>query len=169
VMVTGLLFNAVGYGLVLAFGRDGSLLALLAGFAVVGAGVGLAETLSNDLIIASVPAPKAGAASAISETAYELGAVLGTAILGSVLGAAYRLNVSVPAGLPADAAAKAHETLGGAVDAAPLLPEPAASALLASARHAFDSGVGATSAIAAALMVTAAVVVRQALRTPPQA
>lgn len=169
VMVTGLLFNAVGYGLVLAFGRDGSLLALLAGFAVVGAGVGLAETLSNDLIIASVPAPKAGAASAISETAYELGAVLGTAILGSVLGAAYRLNVSVPAGLPADAAAKAHETLGGAVDAAPLLPEPAASALLASARHAFDSGVGATAAIAAALMVTAAVVVRQALRTPPQA
>jgi DHA2 family multidrug resistance protein-like MFS transporter len=165
VMVTGLLFNAVGYGLVLAFGRDGSLVALLAGFAVVGAGVGLAETLSNDLIIASVPAPKAGAASAISETAYELGAVLGTAILGSVLGAAYRLNVSVPAGLPADAAAKAHETLGGAVDAAPLLPDPAASALLASARHAFDSGVGATAAIAAALMVTAAVVVRRALRT----
>ena len=163
VMVTGLLLNAAGYGLVLAFGRDGSLPSLLVGFAVVGAGVGLAETLSNDLIIASVPPAKAGAASAISETAYELGAVLGTAVLGSVLGAAYRFNVTVPAELPADAGAKARETLGGAVDAASLLPGPAASALLASARHAFDSGVGATAAIAAALMVTAAVVVRRAL------
>jgi DHA2 family multidrug resistance protein-like MFS transporter len=164
VIVVGLLLNACGYGLVIAFGTDGSLAALLAGFAVVGAGVGLAETLSNDLIIASVPAAKAGAASAISETAYELGAVLGTAILGSVLNATYRLNVAVPAELPAEATAKARETLGGAIDVAPLLPEPAASALLASARHAFDSGVGATAAIAAALMVTAAVVVRRTLR-----
>ena len=164
VMVGGLLLNALGYGLVLAFGRDGSLPALLAGFTVVGAGVGLAETLSNDLIIASVPAAKAGAASAVSETAYELGAVLGTAVLGSVLGAAYRLNVTVPSGLPDAAAARARETLGGAVDAAPSLPGGQASELLASAFHAFDSGVAATAAIGAVLMLAAAAVVRRALR-----
>ncbi|WP_336854228.1 MFS transporter [Sinomonas albida] len=163
VMVAGLLLNALGYGTVLAFGRDGSLPALLTGFAVVGAGVGLAETLSNDLIIASVPPAKAGAASAISETAYELGAVLGTAILGSVLGAAYRFNVVVPGGLPAEAAARARETLGGAVDAATLLPGPAAAELVDSARHAFDSGVGVTAAIGAVLMLVAAAVVRRAL------
>ncbi|MDQ4501518.1 MFS transporter [Sinomonas sp. ASV322] len=163
VMVTGLLLNASGYGIVLAFGRDGSLPALLVGFAVVGAGVGLAETLSNDLIIASVPPAKAGAASAISETAYELGAVLGTAILGSVLAAAYRLNVVVPGGLPSDAAARARETLGGAVDAAPLLPGPVATELLESARGAFDSGVGVTAAIGAVLMLVAAAVVGRAL------
>ncbi|MEA5455830.1 MFS transporter [Sinomonas sp. JGH33] len=165
VMVTGLLLNASGYVIVLAFGRDGSLPALLTGFAVVGAGVGLAETLSNDLIIASVPRAKAGAASAISETAYELGAVMGTAILGSVLGAAYRLNVAIPGGLPSDAAAKARETLGGAVDAAPLLPGPVATELLESAHRAFDSGVGATAAIGAVLMLVAAAVVRRALGT----
>lgn len=164
VMVAGLLLNALGYGVVVAFGRDGSLLALLTGFTLVGAGVGLAETLSNDLIIASVPAAKAGAASAISETAYELGAVLGTAILGSVLAAAYRLKVTVPAGLPADAAARARETLGGAVDAAPLLQGGPASELLASAFHAFDSGVAVTAAIGAILMLAAAAVVRRALR-----
>ncbi|WP_138445035.1 MFS transporter [Sinomonas susongensis] len=166
VMVAGLLLDALGYGVVLAFGHDGSLPALLAGFTIVGAGVGLAETLSNDLIIASVPPSKAGAASAISETAYELGAVLGTAILGSVLGAAYRLNVVVPEGLPAASAARARETLGGAVDAAPLLPRGPASELLASAFHAFDSGVAATAAIGAVLMLAAAGVVRLTLRPP---
>ncbi|WP_413249467.1 MFS transporter [Sinomonas flava] len=166
VMVAGLLVNASGYAVVLAFGRDGSLPALLVGFAVVGAGVGLAETLSNDLILASVPPAKAGAASAISETAYELGAVLGTAVLGSILGAAYRLGVHVPAGLPPEAAARARETLGGAVDAAAHLPADAASALLDSAHRAFDSGVAYTSAIGAVLLVAAAVVVHRALRAP---
>jgi DHA2 family multidrug resistance protein-like MFS transporter len=166
VMVAGLLVNASGYAVVLAFGRDGSLPALLTGFAVVGAGVGLAETLSNDLILASVPPAKAGAASAVSETAYELGAVLGTAVLGSILGAAYRLGVHVPAGLPPEAAARARETLGGAADAAAHLPADAASALLDSAHRAFDSGVAYTSAIGAALLVAAAVVVHRALRAP---
>ncbi|WP_430296641.1 MFS transporter [Sinomonas sp. B1-1] len=166
VMVAGLLVNASGYAVVLAFGRDGSLPALLVGFAVVGAGVGLAETLSNDLILASVPPAKAGAASAISETAYELGAVLGTAVLGSILGAAYRLGVHVPAGLPPEAAARARETLGGAVDAAAHLPTDAASALLDSAHRAFDSGLAYTSAIGAALLVAASVVVHRALRPP---
>src|SRR5690625_5987846 len=42
-------------------------------------------TLFRSLILASVPPAKAGAASAVSETAYELGAVLGTAVLGSIL------------------------------------------------------------------------------------
>jgi DHA2 family multidrug resistance protein-like MFS transporter len=166
VMVAGLAVNASGYAVVLAFGRDGSLPALLTGFALVGAGVGLAETLSNDLILASVPPAKAGAASAISETAYELGAVLGTAVLGSILAAVYRGGVRVPAELPAEAAGRARETLGGAVDAARHLPPDAASALLDSAHRAFDSGVVYTSAIGAALMVTAAVTVHRALRTP---
>ncbi|WP_077488140.1 MFS transporter [Sinomonas mesophila] len=166
VMVAGLLVNAAGYGVVLAFGHDGSMPSLLAAFAVVGAGVGLAETLSNDLILASVPPAKAGAASAISETAYELGAVLGTAVLGSILGAAYRLRVEVPSGLPAEAADRARETLGGAVEAAHLLPADAAAELLASAHQAFDSGVVYTAAIGATLMAGAAVVVLRGLRRP---
>jgi DHA2 family multidrug resistance protein-like MFS transporter len=166
VMAAGLLVNGLGYAVVLGFGRDGSLAGLLTGFAVTGAGVGLAETLSNDLILSAVPPAKAGAASAISETAYELGAVLGTAVLGSILGAAYRAGVQVPAGLPAEDAARAHETLGGAVEAAGLLHADAAAALLASAHRAFDSGVAYTAAIGAVLMAGAAVVVLAVLRAP---
>jgi DHA2 family multidrug resistance protein-like MFS transporter len=54
--------------------------------------------VSNELILASAPPAKAGAASAVSETAYELGAVLGTAVLGGILTAAYRTGIVLPAG-----------------------------------------------------------------------
>ncbi len=88
IVASGLLLNAVGYAVVIFAGPAGSDLGLVLAFASIGAGVGAAETLSNDLILGSVPPAKAGAASAISETAYELGAVLGTAVLGSILTAA---------------------------------------------------------------------------------
>lgn len=164
VVAGGLLLNAVGYGVVLVSGQAGSDLGLLIAFAILGAGVGMAETISNDVILSAVPAHKAGAASAISETAYEGGAVLGTAVLGSVLTAAYRSHVEVPEEASAAAAATAGETLGGAVEVAGTLPEPAAAALLESARSAFDSGVVVTSSIAAVLMLAAAVIAGLTLR-----
>jgi DHA2 family multidrug resistance protein-like MFS transporter len=169
VVTAGLLMNMSGYAVVLLFGQGGELWALLLGFAIVGSGVGAAETISNDLILASVPAPQAGAASAISETAYEVGSVMGTAVLGSILTAAYRAGVEVPETLAGDAARQASETLGGAVDAAKLLPAEQAEALLESARHAFDSGVGMTSAIGMVLMLAAAVMVAVVLRKPKAA
>jgi DHA2 family multidrug resistance protein-like MFS transporter len=166
VVTGGLLLNAVGYGLVLVSGQAGSDLGLLLAFAILGAGVGGAETISNDLILSAVPAQKAGAASAISETAYESGAVLGTAVLGSILTAAYRSGVEVPDTVTGTAATTAGETLGGAVEVARTLPEPVAEALLTSATHAFDSGVVLTSAIGAGLMVIAAIIASIALRKP---
>ena len=55
-------------------------------------GVGLA--LSNDIIMSSVQPARAGQAAATSETAYELGMTLGTAVLGGVLVAWYTRVVS---------------------------------------------------------------------------
>ena len=57
---------------------------------VVGVGLGLAFTAASDVIIASVMPERAGAAAAVSETAYELGTALGIAILGSIVTAVYR-------------------------------------------------------------------------------
>jgi hypothetical protein len=74
-----------------------------------------------------------GAASAISETAYELAVVLGTAILGGIPTATYSTRVVVPAGLSPAQAASATETLGGAT---------AVADLLASARHASRAAWG---------------------------
>ncbi|MBV7281711.1 MULTISPECIES: MFS transporter [unclassified Corynebacterium] len=148
----GLLMNAAGYLMVLFSGRSHSDLGLVLAFMVIGIGVGVAETISNDLILSAVPPEKSGAASAISETAYEVGAVLGTAVLGSVVNAVYRSNVDVPDAISGAAAATARDTLGGAIATAESIGGEAGEALAASARAAFDSGVVVTSAIAVVLM-----------------
>jgi DHA2 family multidrug resistance protein-like MFS transporter len=160
----GLLLNAVGFGLVW-LNPGGSVAGIVAAFAVLGAGVGIAETISNDLILSAAPPAKAGAASAISETAYEVGSVLGTAVLGSILAAAYRINVVVPESLPAADRHTAAQTLGGAIDVAGTLPAGQGSALLASARHAFDSGSGLVALVGVALMAGAAAMCLRTLRS----
>ncbi|GHD06795.1 MFS transporter [Zhihengliuella salsuginis] len=166
-MVLGLLLNAAAYVMVLFVGQSGSVLLLMTAFCVLGAGVGLAETLSNDLALSAVPPQKAGAASAISETAYETGAVLGTAVLGSLLNAAYSRGLALPGGLTAGQQAEASKTLGGAHEVAESLPSGQAAQLLENAAAAFDSGVMLTAGIGAALAVAAAVVIHRALRSAP--
>lgn len=113
---------------------------------VVGLGAGFAFTVTADVILSSVPGEQAGAASAVSETAYELGAALGIAVLGSIVTGVYR-DFTGPAGTP-DAA---HESLGGAVEAAAHLPGPAGEALLDSARQAFVDGLTLAAGVGAAV------------------
>ena len=169
VVAGGLLLSAAGYFLV-AFGdhSHGPSL-LLAALMILCLGVGAAETISNDLILGAAPAEKSGAAAAISETGYEVGSLLGTAILGSILTASYQGNLRLPAGVselaPAAAASQAGETLAGAVELAGLLPAPLAEAVTAAARTAFDSGVHVTAAIALVLMSGACVLAAVVLRT----
>lgn len=80
----GLLASAAGLTIV---GFSAEYGAIAVALVIVGAGVGLALTLTTDAVVSAVPADKAGAASAVSETAYELGAALGIAVLGTVLSA----------------------------------------------------------------------------------
>ena len=173
VVAGGLLLSAAGYFLV-AFGDHGNGPALLlAALLVLCLGVGAAETISNDLILGAAPAEKSGAAAAISETGYEIGSLLGTAILGSILTASYQGNLRLPAGVaeavPAEASAQAGETLAGAVELAQALPGPLADAVMAAARAAFDSGVHITAAIALVLMAGASVLAAVVLRKVPTA
>lgn len=164
VMAWGLGLNAAAYGIVMLTGQSGSVPLLMIAFSVLGAGVGLSETLSNDMALSAVPPAQAGAASAISETAYEVGSVLGTAVLGSILNAVYRTNVQLPENLGQDAAETASQTLGGAHEIATTLNPTAASKLLESAAHAFDTGVLYTAAIAMVLALASALIVAVVLR-----
>lgn len=164
VIASGLAFSALGYLLIALTGGAVSWGLLLTAFVLLGAGIGAAETVSNELVLATAPAAKAGAASAVSETAYELGAVLGTATLGTIITASYRASLVVPEGLTAAQEHAARETLGGATSVAGSLPPSLADELLASARAAFDSGVGVTAAIGIALVGAAGVLALVALR-----
>ncbi|MEV6484755.1 MFS transporter [Streptomyces sp. NPDC051576] len=118
---------------------------------VVGVGAGFSFTVTADVILSSVPKEQAGAASAVSETAYELGAALGIAVLGSIVTGVYR-DFAAPAGTPSGA----HESLGGAVEAAAGMPTDAAQQMLSSARAAFVDGLSiAVGAGAIVLLATA--------------
>lgn len=169
VVPVGLSLSAGAY-LLVAFGTGaGGVGLLMIAFAVLGMGIGVAETVSNDLILASVPPAKAGAASAVSETAYEVGAVLGTTLLGGALTALYRLQLVVPAGVDEQAASAARQTLAGAMESAGALPAAVGDALRAAAAEAFSSGVTVTALIGAALVAVAAVIAATTLGETPTA
>ncbi|MCX4552158.1 MFS transporter [Streptomyces sp. NBC_01387] len=121
-----------------------------------GLGAGLAFTVTSDVILSSVPKNQAGAASAVSETAYELGAALGIALLGSVVTGIYR-GFSIPHGVPSGAATEAHDSLGGAVEAAKTLPHDQGAALLSSAQEAFTHGFQAAAGVGSAVLFATAV------------
>ncbi|MEU6102660.1 MFS transporter [Streptomyces flaveolus] len=118
---------------------------------VVGVGAGFSFTVTADVILSSVPREQAGSASAVSETAYELGAALGIALLGSIVTGVYR-DFTGPAGTPA----AAHESLGGAVQAASELPADTAGALLDAARQSFVDGLTLASGVGAVVLLAAA-------------
>jgi DHA2 family multidrug resistance protein-like MFS transporter len=164
VIASGLSLSACGYLLVVLTGGEAAAGTLLLAFVLLGTGIGAAETVSNELILATAPAAKSGAASAVSETAYELGAVLGTAILGTLITVSYRAALIVPAELTAAQSQEARETLGGATTVAASLPPRLAEELLASARSAFDSGVALTAGIGVLLVLSAGVLALFALR-----
>jgi len=164
-IVTGLLLVAAGFLLILLFRHDLTMVGVIASFTVLELGVGVSQTISNDTIVASVPPEKAGAASAVSETAYELGAVIGTAGLGTMFTAFYRANIELPGALSPAQSADAGESIGGAISVARTLPTELGNHLVESARLAFDSGIGATAATAAGLALVATAIVAAAFRS----
>ena len=164
VVPVALSFSVVAYLLVPGAVGVGALALLIAAFTLLGIGIGAAETVSNDLILSSAPPEKAGAASAVSETAYEVGAVLGTAILGGILTAAYRAGIVLPAGVTGAAADAARETLAGAMRVAETLDAATGDALRLAAAHAFDAGVTTTALIGAVLVTIAAVIAATTLK-----
>lgn len=163
-MVAGLILVALGFLLILLFRHDLTVVAIIASFTVLELGIGVSQTISNDTIVASVSPEKAGAASAVSETAYELGAVIGTAGLGTMFTAFYRANIELPELLSPGQSADAGESIGGAIAVARTLPVELGNRLVESARAAFDSGVATTASTAAVLTLMAAVIVAAAFR-----
>ncbi|MCW5952601.1 MAG: MFS transporter [Propionibacteriaceae bacterium] len=159
----GMGLGATGLGLIVPAEAAASYLWLALCLAMVGFGVGLATTLTGDAIISAAPPDKAGSVSAITETAQELGVVLGIAVLGSFLTGAYRRGIAdaVPAGLDPGIAARVQDSLGSALSV--LEPD---SPLAAAARTAFVHAMQATTAIAAALTLGAAIVAWRFIPSP---
>lgn len=152
VVSAGLAAVGIALGTLTVLDRSTGYPLLGAALLVVGVGAGFSFTVTADVILSAVPKDQAGAASAVSETAYELGAALGIALLGSIVTGVYA-GFAGPAGTPAGA----HDSLGGAVEAAGSLPEHTAETMLTAARDSFVDGLAlASGAGAAVLLATAA-------------
>ncbi|MGK4585092.1 MFS transporter [Kitasatospora sp. HPMI-4] len=163
-LVGGLLVMGAGIALLGWAHQDSAYLLLGSSFLAVGTAEGVVYTLAADLVLGAAPAEKAGAASAVSETAYELGAALGIALVGSVVTAIYAGSLNFPAGTPAAAAERARESIGGAVEAAATLPGELGRPLLAQAEHAFVHGMNVAAVLAAGLLLLSAAAAWHLLR-----
>jgi DHA2 family multidrug resistance protein-like MFS transporter len=166
VIGAGLAMGAVGLVVLTQVGASGGLSAIVLASFIIALGLAPVLTLTTDLIVGSAPPERAGAASGLSETGAELGGALGISVLGSIGVAVYRgaLASGLPAGVPAEAAVVARDTLGGAVAVAGQLPDRLGGQVLQVAHDAFVQGMHLTSAIAAIVALGVAVVATVTLR-----
>jgi len=106
-------------------------------FAVFGLGLGLSMPQVMNAALSALSAERSGSGSALISALRQVGATIGVAVLGTVLGSVYRAHLSV-AGLPATAAATAK---GSVVAGVQVAHELGSAALLGSARTAFVHGL----------------------------
>jgi EmrB/QacA subfamily drug resistance transporter len=116
---TGLALSAAGFGMFATLGTHSGYLPFLAATLVIGAGAALAMTPATNAIVASLPRAKQGVASAVNDTARELGAAFGVAVLGSAFNTGYRHDIDGHlGGLPGSVAAQVREAPAIAVKVA---------------------------------------------------
>lgn len=109
---TGLLLIGAGSALTaLLLGPDSSWPALLAGYAVIGAGVGLVMPTLAEAAMAAVPRDRGGMAAGAVNTARQLGFAIGIAVLGTAFAGRARAHLT-DAGAP-DPENTAHGLAGG--------------------------------------------------------
>ncbi len=146
---SALLLGAFGFGVLAWFETAEGYSGLALGLVVIGLGVGIVFTAATDAVLSSVPSERAGAASAISEMAYELGVAVGIAVLGSLQGVLYRNHLPDLSSLSGSVSETVSDSLARAYQ---VLPE---GEILDAAKHSFAEAMQATSWIAAGLMVAA--------------
>ncbi|MGO1543545.1 MAG: MFS transporter [Gulosibacter sp.] len=149
----GLIVASAGLGL-LAFseGLDG-ISWIVVSLLITGFGIGLATTVGMDAVVGSVPRSRAGAASAISETSYELGVALGIAVLGSLLTSLYRVQLPDLATVPEGMRGAVHESLAAGLEAI----DGSDPALIEMIQHSFTGAMQITAVVAAVILLIAGI------------
>jgi EmrB/QacA subfamily drug resistance transporter len=125
----------------------------------LGAGIGFGMTPATESIMGALPAAKAGVGSAMNDVVREVGGTLGVAILGSILASTYASGMGdAVAGLPADTAAAASDSVGAAHQVAAQFGGDGGSSLVAASNQAFVDAMSTTATIAAAIAVAGALI-----------
>ncbi|GIH47072.1 MFS transporter [Microbispora rosea] len=154
----GLALTALSLTPVLTWGTEQHPVMLTACFVGIGFGVEVALLAASDTIMATVPESRAGGAAAIEETAYELGAGLGIAVLGTITTIVYAPSLTSVPGIPAGLMAQARESLAAAAHVADETGTTG-TALLEAARAAFVTALHSTIVVSLALLALTALAV----------
>lgn len=167
---------------------------LVTGLLLAGLGLGATISVASTAIVESAPPHRAGMASSVEEVAYEFGALLSIALLGSLLTGLYTVFVQLPPGVDAAAARSISAALdivaasGGALPEhlarlgqhlSPTLPEPGltgslpagdaaarqqAASLLVAAQTAFDRSYTVVMHLGAVILTGGALITSRLLR-----
>ncbi|MEV4223979.1 MFS transporter [Nonomuraea sp. NPDC049725] len=133
-------------------------------FVGIGFGVQVALLAASDTIMSAAPESQAGGAAAIEETAYELGAGLGVAVLGTITTIVYAPALPAVPGVPGADMDQARQSLAGAAHVADRVGGSAGHALLDAARWAFVNALHTTVVVSVVLLSLTAVAVAMLLR-----
>ncbi|OGL21477.1 hypothetical protein A2707_05580 [Candidatus Saccharibacteria bacterium RIFCSPHIGHO2_01_FULL_45_15] len=125
---------------------------VLVGSVLLSTGLTAVMAIATNIVIAGVPAKRAGAASAIQETSSELGGALGIAFLGSLGAFIYKMELE-----PHNVSVVAQDSLASAVKLSRVTSDVE---LLDTATAAFTTGFSAVAAICAVVMVLFTVWIR---------
>lgn len=153
VIAAGLAAVAVGMAIFAQLTSGTPYVVMAIGMVIMGLGMSGAMAPATGSIMAAVPLDKAGVGSAVNDTTRELGAALGVAVLGTVVGSLYRSNADFSsAGVDEATAEAAGESIGTAWGLAQDLPN-GGTALLAEAQTAFTDALGVAATISVVVVL----------------
>ncbi|GGN15974.1 MFS transporter [Streptomyces fuscichromogenes] len=167
-VVTGMAIGTAAVFLLTRIDKGSGYTDFLPTMMMLGFAIGLSVSPATDTIMGSFPESELGVGGGANDTALELGGSLGIAILGSLLGTAYRdkLTGLVGSRLPAAALDTAKDSVGGGiVVAGQVAKNPAAGgpqqaqALLDAVHESFAHGVARTSLIGGIIMAAGTMIV----------
>ena len=161
VVTAGLVVVATGLLMLSRLDTESGYIGVVGALFVMATGMGLSMAPSTESVMGSIPRSKAGVGSAMNDTTRQVGGALGVAIIGSIMSSAYRSDItSATAGLPAEAATAATDSLGAALHIAAGLGA-GGDALATAARTAFvnamEMGLTAGALVALGGAVVAAI------------
>ncbi|MEV0635883.1 MFS transporter [Streptomyces sp. NPDC050619] len=166
-VVAGMAIGTAGVLLLTQVDKGSTYTDFLAPMMMLGFAIGLSVSPATDAIMDSFPEAELGVGGGANDTALELGASLGIAVLGSLLGTSYRDELTDLAGgqLPAAALDTAKDSVGGGLAVAeqvakdPTAGPQQAQALVDAVNQAFAHGVAQTSMVGGIVMAAGALIV----------
>ena len=158
----GLLLAAIGLVVVATVPVTNGYPRLLGGMLFLAVGMGMVMAPATESIMGSLPRNKAGVGSAMNDTTRQMGGALGVAVIGSVLASVYRPGVAsrlTALHAPAPVVSAARDSIGGAIDAANSLAEPLRSSVISASRSEFVSAFHGALLVGAVVLLAASATV----------